>query len=451
MSYIEENKNSMKAKPDHDNRFPLSQLGSIAAHKRSKMYIPLGVGSPGRLFDEVKNRTVFVDTATSGKILDIDGNQFVDLICGLGPNILGGAVSTIRSALIQQIDAGLIHGLASKGEADLASQILSTFPNADKIRFSCSGTEAVMTAIRVARIATGRSKIIKFAGCYHGHSDQVLVRGSHQASPDNRSTSDGIPWKMVADTIILDYNDDDALEKIVATEGDDLAAILVEPVATNMGLVPAKLAFIRALERVREKTGCLIIADEVVNGFRFRFGPVSPTLDLTPDLTTLGKIIGGGLPIGAVVGPTRLMDFMETQRWMFQAGTFASNPMTVAAGNATLNILSDHSTYKHLEFLGSTLERAVNDPLTTASSPYRMFRKGSLFSFILVPNFNRLVNQSDVNKQDRDLFAALHGNLMECGFLLPPTIEEPGFICLAHTENQMRELGKAASGFLLSR
>jgi glutamate-1-semialdehyde 2,1-aminomutase len=422
---------------------------SASCLERARQFIPQGVGSPGRAFDEVVASPIFVSLARGSRLWDVDGNELIDFMNGLGPVILGHGNDAVLGAVMAQLRSGTVHALCSELEWQLAGMIAESTPEIEKVRFACSGTEAVMTAIRLARLITNRPKIVKFRGAYHGHSDPVLAPLNDS---DNAVTGEavwkGIPQATVRQTVYADYNDIAGVKSIFAKQGNEVAAVLVEPVATNMGLVPGTEDFLKSLRALCSEFGALLICDEVVNGFRFHYGAYSQDVGFAADLYAFGKIIGGGLPIGAVAGPAKHMDWLERHSSVFHSGTFAGNPLTMAGGIAVLKQLRDGDAYEILETLGAELEDRVTHELKAAGSPYGFMRRGSLFSFILVPGRTRLYNHSDVAKQDTALFAKLHHALLRQGILIPPTIEEPGFISYAHSIEDVRDLARAVGEVL---
>jgi glutamate-1-semialdehyde 2,1-aminomutase len=427
----------------------LRQSYSAVCHRRALSVIPQGVGSPGRAFSDVPAGPIFVSHAHGARLWDVDGNKLTDFVNGLGPIILGHGDDAVVEAITSQCHSGSVHALCSELEAQLAGMIASSTPEIEKVRFTCSGTEAVMTAIRLSRLITGRAKVVKFRGAYHGHADQVLAPPPDEGTRDpGRPVREGIPVETARQTIHADYNDVEGIRAIFDREGGDIAAVLVEPVATNMGLVPGTEEFLTTLRELCHQHAALLVCDEVVNGFRLRYGAYAQALQLDPDLYTFGKVIGGGLPIGALAGPSKHMDWMETHCHVFHSGTFASNPITMAAGVAVLKKLRSGEPYDHLEVLGAELENRVIEALEACNSPYGFIRRGSLFSLILVPGRKRLYNHSEVAQQDTALFATLHDSLLGRGFLLPPTIEEPGFLSNAHSVEDVRGLADAIGDLL---
>lgn len=430
-----------------------SQTLSHSYLQRAKRVIPQGVGSPGRAFDEVHDSPIFVSRAQGSRIWDVDGNVLVDFMNGLGPIILGHANEAVLEAIIAQSRSGTVHALCSEMECQLAAMIAESTPEIEKVRFACSGTEAVMTAVRLSRLVTGRPKVVKFRGAYHGHSDQVLAPSPEdlELAGDRMAVWKGIPREIACQTIYAEYNDLDAINAVFAEHGKAIAAVLVEPIATNMGLVPGTSEFLNALRHLCSEYGSLLVCDEVVNGFRFRYGAYTQDLGFAADLYTFGKIIGGGLPIGALAGPSNYMNWLESHTSVFHSGTFASNPVTMVAGIAVLDQLRSGKTYEALEGLGAELEKCLAHELDSSGSSYGFIRRGSVFSLVLVPNRKRLYSYAEVSEQDTDLFANLHQRLLRRGILIPPTIEEPGFISSAHSVEDVRALASAVGEFLAEK
>ena len=391
--------------------------------------LPAGVSSPIRTFAEVTGGPVFPARARGSHLVDVDGNEYVDFVCALGPLILGHAHPTVTRAIRRQAELGTVYGLPTEQEYSLAGRILDTTASLDRIRFVCSGTEAVMSALRLAKAYTGRPKILTFEGCYHGHSDIVLAESGSSQEPA---------------VLRARYNSVDDVQAVFATWGHELAAAIVEPYACNMGLVLPEPGFLAALRTACSEAGTLLVFDEVVTGFRLQFGSVSPALEVEPDLTTFGKIIGGGTPIGAYGGKHALMRLLEDRATLFQGGTFAGNPLSIAAGLATLDELQRPGTYEGLERLGQRLEDGIRRGFSRSGLRYGFERKGSICSFILIEGVERVRDHAGASRQDAALYADFHGQMVQRGFLMPPSVEETFFLSTAHTEAEIDAFATAA-------
>ena len=429
----------------------LGHARSIDLFKFGHSVLAGGVSSPGRAFSEVQTPTLVLERGHGCRVVDVDGNTYVDFIGGLGPLILGHSPEPVRRALAEQAERGTVFGAPNALEYRLAERILASTPWLDRLRFTCSGTEAVMTAVRLAKGCTDRSKIVKFNGGYHGHSDVLLARGTKRLMRAAGGVHNGLDDFVLDNTLIVEYNDAAGAAALFADHGRDIAAVVVEPCATNMGLVKPLPGFLARLRQLCDDAGALLIFDEVVSGFRFRHGSLSIELGIEPDFVTFGKIIGGGTPIGAYGGRAEHLTLLQTAGGVFQGGTFAGNPLSMAAGLATLEETAREGFYERLERLGALVEDVLVGGFRRTGLPYGVQRKGSLFSFILAEGLDRLTNFADVQRQDTALFAGFHHDMSERGFLLPPTIEEPVFISAAHTESDLRAFAEAAVDALAAR
>jgi glutamate-1-semialdehyde 2,1-aminomutase len=406
-----------------------SQSESVVARGRS--LLPDGVSSPVRTFSEVASPPLVIARGQGGRLWDVDGNEYVDFMLGLGPIILGHAHSVIASAVEHQSKAGTVFACSSEIEYELAEMILEALPFVDQLRFVCSGTEAAMTAVRLARTFTGRRTLVKFAGAYHGHSDAVLAGGSAK-TPDSASDDS---------VVVCEYNNVDEIKEVMALRGREVAAIIVEPFACNMGLVLPTTEFMKALRDSCDACDALLIFDEVVTGFRVRFGSAQGLLDVTPDLITMGKVIGGGAPIGAYAGRREIMRLLDGIGGVFQGGTFAGNPLSMAAGAATLRVLRDGNVYERLEHLGTKLEVALQGRWPAGRQIVSNFtRVGSIAS--LMPTTSGAL--------DSALYSKLHLELLRRGFLLPPSVDEALFLCDAHTDEDVLTLAAAVEEIVTS-
>jgi glutamate-1-semialdehyde 2,1-aminomutase len=405
--------------------------------------MPGGVSSPVRAFGSVGGTPRYFARGQGGVAWDEDGRQYLDFCMAWGPLILGHANPAVVEAVQRAASDGLVFGTCHRHEVALAELILEAFAPAGRVRLVVSGTEAVMTALRLARSHTGRRLILKFSGCYHGHADAMLVKAGSGVATLGLADSEGVNASVAADTLVAPLGDLEALEDVFARHGDALAAAVIEPLPANNGLLVQDRAFLARLRELTRQHGALLIFDEVINGFRFGFHGYSKLIDVTPDLTTLGKIVGGGLPVGALVGRSEILDRLAPAGKTYQAGTMAGNPVALAAGIATLTQLRTGEPYRVLERLAGELDAAV------ASRPgraFRLVRQGSLFwpYFDLagpVPTRAEAITPAAVAG-----FKARYAGWLERGIYLPPSAYEVGFLCSAHTSTQVAALADALAG-----
>ncbi|HVN29426.1 MAG TPA: glutamate-1-semialdehyde 2,1-aminomutase, partial [Candidatus Binataceae bacterium] len=346
--------------------------------KRAQKKIPGAVNSPVRAWSAVKGSTIFLARAEGAAVFDADGNRFIDYVGSYGPAILGHADPSVVAAIAEQAKNGFSFGAPTELEVELAEIISNAIKTAEKVRLVNSGTEAGMTAIRIARAATGRDKIIKFDGCYHGHSDSLLVRAGSGGMTLGIPDSGGVPNPLAALTLIARYNSLESVTRCFETDRAGIAAVIVEPVAANMGVVAPLPHFLRELAELTHRHGALLICDEVITGFRLRYGSIAEEMGVAPDLIMLGKIIGGGLPIGAVAGRAELMNLLAPVGPVYQAGTLSGNPISVRAGIETLKLLAQPEVYSRLERSGVALAGGLTDALRSAGEPGCVNRAGSL-------------------------------------------------------------------------
>ncbi len=404
--------------------------------------MPGGVNSPVRAFSAVGGEPIFAKRGHGPYLETTDGRTLIDFCMSFGPLILGHAHPSVVNAVTEAVQAGTSYAVTTEAEIELAELIRSGIPSMERLRLVSSGTEACMTAIRLARGATGRSKILKFSGCYHGHGDCLLVKAGSGVAGIASASSAGVPEAFARHTLVARYNHIGDVESIVAQQGDELAAIILEPIAANMGLVPPAPGFLEQVADLAHSCGALVIFDEVISGFRFTFGGYQNQCGITPDLTTLGKIIGGGMPIGAVGGRANLMEQLAPLGPVYQAGTLSGNPVSVAAGKATLECLRDSDPYDELDQRTSALVQKIVDAATAAGHPIQVPQLGSLFSLFFTDRPVR--NFDDVMATDKDKFSPLFNNLLERGVYLAPSPFEAGFLSTAHDDNV---LATAATAF----
>lgn len=406
---------------------PLSKKMFAAAN----LVTPGGVNSPVRAFKNVDGEPFFVRRAKGSRVEDIDGKTYIDYIGSWGPNILGHAPAVIINTLHEVAKDGISFGIPNLFEVKMAQKIVEWVPSVEKVRMCNSGTEATMSAIRLARGFTGRDKLIKFDGCYHGHSDSLLVAAGSGALTQGNPDSAGVPKAFAEKTIVLPYNDPAALEAAFAAVGDEIAAIIVESYPANAGLVFPKPGYLELLRSITKKHGALLIFDEVMTGFRLGKAGVQGLENLTPDLSCFGKVIGGGLPVGAFGGRADVMDFLAPNGPVYQAGTLSGNPLAMAAGLAQLGELEKRG-FERLDQLGAHFEAGLRKLLDEKGVPHRFNRVGSMFCLFFTDR--EIVNVKDVMQQDLELFRKFFWGCLDKGIYIAPSPYETGFISLAHTE-----------------
>ena len=406
--------------------------------KRAGKVIPGGVNSPVRAFNGVGGTPVFVESGKRQKIVTADGRTLTDYCCSWGAMILGHARSEVVAAVKNAAAHGSTFGIATSAEVDFAERLCSLVPGMDMVRAVNSGTEAVMTALRLARGVTGRNVILKFDGCYHGHSDTVLVKSGSGVLTMGASSSAGVTEGAVADTMVVPYNDLQAVEQAFAQCGDRIAAVIVEPVAGNMGLVPPSEGFLKGLRKVTTKHGALLICDEVINGFRFGFSSYSSLYaGVTPDLITLGKVIGGGLPLAAIGGKAKWMKQLAPTGPVYQAGTLSGNPVAVAAGLKTLDILAREQPYGRMAELGSALAVGIS----TIAAEHGVPVTCQSFNGVFTPFCTDLPVQdlADAKACSTKLYAKIFHGLLDRGIYIAPSQFECNFVSAAHTAKDVDE------------
>ena len=411
--------------------------------KRAEMMIPGGVNSPVRAFRAVGGDPPFVVRGKASHIFDADGNEYIDYIGSWGPLILGHAAPVVIEALGAALRNGTSFGASTPAEADLAELVLSAFPHLQKVRFVSSGTEATMSAIRLARAYTKRKYIVKFEGCYHGHADALLVKAGSGVATLGIPGSAGVPEEFTQFTLALPYNDTDALEEAFKKFKQQIACVIIEPVVGNMGCVPPARGYLEAVRAVTSNNAALLIFDEVMTGFRLAFGGAQELYAIKPDLTTMGKIIGGGLPVGAYGGPTEIMDLVAPLGPMYQAGTLSGNPLAMAAGYAQLRYLKEHKEiYARLDKLSGELVAGVAAAAKSASVPMTTNRVGSMFTWFFTPG--PVTDWESASKSDTEAFGRFFRNMLDGGIYLPPSQYEAAFLSAAHTEEDITKTIAAA-------
>lgn len=408
---------------------------SYEYYERAKKVLPGGVNSPVRSARAVGTHPIFVREAKGAWIWDEDGNRYIDYVCSWGPLILGHSHPDIVRAIREVAEKGTSYGIPCKLEVEMAEQVVKMVPSVEVIRFVNSGTEAVMSAIRLARGVTGRKKIIKFDGCYHGHADALLVKAGSGVATFGVPGSAGVPEEVVAQTIVLPYNDLNAFETTMGEQGKEIAAVIVEPVAGNMGVVPPVDGFLEGLKRLCEKYGALLIFDEVITGFRLAPGGAQEYYKIFPDITCLGKIIGGGLPVGAYGASREIMKHVAPDGPVYQAGTLSGNPLAMAAGLATLKILENGEIYKELDEKAAYLEKGLKEVSSRIGISVTLQRVGSMgcgfFTDRPVRNFD------EAKSCNVEAYGAFFRAMLDRGIYLAPSQFEAFFVSTAHTREDL--------------
>ncbi len=410
---------------------------SIEAYEEAKKVIPGGVDSPVRAFGSVGGTPPFIDCGEGAYLVDIDGNRYVDYVQSWGPLIFGHCDPEVEAAVIETARKGLSFGAPTVLETELAEEIVTLFESIDKVRFVNSGTEAVMSAIRLARGFTGRDDIVKFKGCYHGHSDSLLVQAGSGAVTFGSPNSPGVPADFAKHTLLADYNDIESV-KACFDASDDIACIVIEPIAGNMGLVPAEEDFLRELRELCDEHGTLLLFDEVMSGFRASLTGAQGITDVKPDLVTLGKVIGGGMPVGAFGGRADIMAQLSPEGPVYQAGTLSGNPVAMAAGLAQIRQLkADVAIYEILQMRAERLMNGFKAAAEAHEIPLQVDVRGSMFGFFF--NDKPVKNFDDALKSDTDRFAKFHRAMLDRGFYFACSQFETGFISTKITEAMIDE------------
>ncbi|HEX7186284.1 MAG TPA: glutamate-1-semialdehyde 2,1-aminomutase [Thermoanaerobaculia bacterium] len=411
--------------------------------ERAEKVLPGGVNSPVRAFRGVGGEPVFVRAALGAWLEGEDGRRYIDYIGGYGPHILGHRHPAIVAAIQEALGRGTAFGAPTLPEVELAETIVSALPAVEMVRLVNSGTEATMSALRLARAATGRNRFIKFEGCYHGHADPFLIAAGSGAATIGVPSSPGVPMAVTSDTLVAPYNDLAAVERHFVERGGEIAAVIVEPIAGNMSLVPPEPGFLEGLRRLCDRHGSLLILDEVMTGFRVAWGGAQNLLDIRPDLSTFGKVIGGGLPLAAYAGPRDLMQQIAPAGPVYQAGTLSGNPLAVAAGRAALAELSrdTNCAYEKLEKTGSRLQTGIEEAARRHGIPCRIQRQGSMVGLFFTDQPVRRLE--DVHATDRPRFTRVFHRLLAQGIHLPPSAYEALFLSTAHGEAEINQTVEA--------
>ena len=402
---------------------------------RACRLLPGGVSSPVRAFKAVGGTPIFIERAAGARVFDVDGREYVDYLGSWGPMILGHAHPAVVDAIRRAAEMGTSYGAPCAGEVELAERVVAAVPSIEKVRFVSSGTEATMSALRLARGFTGRDKIIKFEGCYHGHADALLAAAGSGVATLAIPGSPGVPAATVADTLLAPFNDTQAVSNLFDRHGREIAAVIVEPVPGNMGCVAPRPGFLEALRALTQAAGALLIFDEVISGFRLGLGGAQARLGITPDLTCLGKILGGGLPVGAYGGRADIMAQVAPDGPVYQAGTLSGNPLAMAAGRSMLDLLAGEDVYGHVETLAAQLETGLRRAGEVAGVPLCVNRVGSM----LTPFFcaGPVEDFASAKAADTARYGRFFHAMLLRGFYLPPAQFEVAFVSAAHTRDDI--------------
>jgi glutamate-1-semialdehyde 2,1-aminomutase len=426
---------------------PQTVTRSEALYKRAVTVIPGGVSSPVRAYRAVGGTPRFIARGAGQHVTDADGNTYVDFVNSWGALILGHAHPAVVAAITEAAANGTTFGAPCAGEVGLAERIVTSYSALEQVRFVSSGTEAVMSAIRLARAFTGRDLIVKFSGCYHGHADHLLVAAGSGLATFGRPSSAGVPEAFTACTRVLPLDDESAVEALFAQEGSKIAAIIIEPVPANHGLLLQRKEFLQTLRSITNKHGALLIFDEVISGFRLARGGVSELTGIVPDLATFGKVIGGGMPVGAFGGPRKIMARLAPDGDTYQAGTLSGNPVAMASGIATLDVLIKQNGWQKLEALGAELETLLEPVVAKAGFPIHVTREGSLL-WMSFHEKGAPRTAAPLTEAASKRFGALFHAMLDRGIYLPPSAYEALFLSLAHTSADLQRFAQALSDSL---
>ncbi|MDO6525728.1 glutamate-1-semialdehyde 2,1-aminomutase [Motilimonas sp. 1_MG-2023] len=412
--------------------------------EQAKTVIPGGVNSPVRAFNGVGGSPLFIDKANGAYIYDVDGKDYIDYVGSWGPMVLGHNDDRIKQAVLAAVENGLSFGAPTAIEVEMAEKVRQLVPSMEQVRMVSSGTEATMSAIRLARGYTGRDKIVKFEGCYHGHADSLLVKAGSGALTLGQPSSPGIPADFAKHTLTASFNDLASVEALFDQYGDEIACIIVEPVAGNMNCIPPNADFLSGLRAICDNTGALLIIDEVMTGFRVALGGAQAHYNVVPDLTTLGKVIGGGMPVGAFGGKKVVMDHIAPTGPVYQAGTLSGNPVAMSAGLAALNALCEPGVYQRLsektEYLAKGLKQAADE----AGIPLAINYVGGMFGFFFTAK-EKITRYEQVTQCDIERFKTFYHLMLEQGVYLAPSAYEAGFLSLAHSQEDLDKTIAAAA------
>ncbi len=419
----------------------MNRAKSDALHHEALSHLVGGVNSPVRAFKSVHGNPIYFEKASGAHVTDVDGNVLVDFVQSWGPLIHGHSHSEIIGAVHEKMLNGTSFGAPHLGEIELAKRVKKRFKHMDKVRFVSSGTEAVMSAIRLARGYTGRDILVKFEGCYHGHVDALMVSSGSGLATFGIASSPGIPNDTVATTLICPLDDLEAVEYLFNEHGDDIAAVVIEPLPANNGLLIQRPSFLAGLRRLCDAHGSLLVFDEVISGFRFKEGSYGDLCGITPDITALGKVIGGGLPVGAYGARSEIMEKLSPLGPVYQAGTLSGNPLAMAAGAKTLDLL-DEEAYDRMEALGALLEERMDRVLEKHGYPMRLVRRESLF-WLSPGDGEPAIRADQIAKDAGALYADVHRALLDRGYMMAPSAYEIGFLSTSHDESHVIGLVEA--------
>lgn len=415
---------------------------SVELFLRAQEFIPGGVNSPVRAFASVGGRPIFIRQGKGSRIYDEDGNSYIDYVCSWGPLILGHAHPDVVDAVKSAVENGTTFGAATALEVELAEMIVEAVPSIEMVRLVNSGTEALMSAIRLARGFTGRDKVVKFEGCYHGHSDSLLAKAGSGITTFGLPDSAGVPASLTSDTFVLKYNDLETVEKLASSAGDEIACIVIEPVAGNMGVVQPEEGYLQGLREICNRYGIVLIFDEVITGFRLAYGGAQELYGVNPDLTTLGKIIGGGLPVGAYGGRRDIMECVAPVGPVYQAGTLSGNPLAVSAGIATLKLLQDKNVYNALFEQANLLRQGLALAATDSGINVQINSVGSMMTVFFTDE--PVTDYASAKKADTQRYAKFFHGMLQRGIYLAPSQFEAAFVSLAHSRQDIEDTIKAA-------
>ena len=421
----------------------MKRTQSDTLFQEAQKYIPGGVNSPVRAFKAVGGNPLFIAKAKGPRITDVDGNEFIDYVSSWGPLIFGHAHPRIVDAVSRQAQLGTSFGAPTELEIELAQKVVAAVPSIESVRLVSSGTEATLSALRLARGFTGRDKIVKFEGCYHGHGDSLLVKAGSGVLSLGLPDCPGIVADLAKNTLNLPYNDTQAVEQLFRKMGKEIACLIVEPIGGNMGVVPPQPGFLELLRKVTAESGTLLIFDEVITGFRVAYGGAQKLYGVSPDLTCLGKIIGGGLPVGAYGGKKEIMDHIAPVGAVYQAGTLSGNPLAVTAGIEMLNLLSQPGVYEDLENKSERLCKGFKKNVKKLGVTATFTRVGSMFSMFFTDQ--EIVNFDSVKTSDTDLFKRYFNAMLEEGIYIAPSQFEAGFMSAVHTNDDIDQTIAAQS------
>lgn len=417
--------------------------------EEANKYIPGGVNSPVRAFKEIEITPPFIEKASGSKIYDADGNEYIDFVCSWGPFILGHNNQKVKEALVNQLEFGTSYGAATRLEVEMAKLITEIVPSIEMVRMVNSGTEATMSALRLARAYTKRNKIVKFAGNYHGHEDNLLVQAGSGALTHSIAVSEGVPENTIKNTIVANYNDIENIENIFQTYGEQIAAVIIEPISGNMGVVSAKQEFLNKLREITEKYSSLLIFDEVMTGFRVALGGAQSLYNIKPDLTCFGKIIGGGLPVGAYGGKRKIMKKVSPSGPVYQAGTLSGNPLAMTAGLTTLKTLQNNlEIYDQLELKAKKIQEGFEKNIKEVGIKATVNRVGSMITIFF--SKEPVFDYESAKKCNTKHYAKYCKSMLKEGIYLPPSQFEAFFISYAHTDQDIKKIIKANKKVLFS-